>query len=237
MKEVEVYLEQKVGQEKTRKIYRRDLEQLREFLEKSFLEAEEKELRKYFEVCQGKLKESSLRRKQSVIRKFYQYLLIERKIKRNPFPLLMPIQRKQEKEKKERLSEEEYQCLLSNLSEEMKLLTQMLWESEAKILDLFDVKVASLQEYNFKKLVGKRQGKVYSYEIPSFLKEEFQKIVSQKTPEEKVFQGNRQQYDKELKKRNPNWRASQIKKESWKREKIDIKKIREHYFEIGIGDR
>lgn len=36
MKEVEVYLEQKVGQEKTRKIYRRDLEQLREFLEKSF---------------------------------------------------------------------------------------------------------------------------------------------------------------------------------------------------------
>lgn len=34
---------------------------------------------------------------------------------------------------------------------EMKLLTQMLWESEAKILDLFDVNLASLQEYNFKK--------------------------------------------------------------------------------------
>lgn len=117
MKEVEVLLEQKVGQEKTRKIYRRDLEQLREFLEKSFLEAEEEELRKYFEVCQGKLKESSLRRKQVSFESFYQYIVDRKKNKRNPFPLLMPTQRKQEKEKKERLSEEEYQCLLSNLSE------------------------------------------------------------------------------------------------------------------------
>ncbi|HEY4533079.1 MAG TPA: site-specific integrase [Fusobacterium sp.] len=237
MREVEAYLEQKVEQEKTRKIYQRDLEQLREFLEKSLLEVEEEDLQKYFEACRGKLKESSLQRKQSVIRKFYQYLLMEKKIERNPFPLIVPIQKKEEKKKKERLSEEEYHSLLLDLTEEMKLLTQILWESEAKILDLFDVKVASLQEYDFKKLVGKRQGKVYSYEIPSFLQEEFRKIVSRKTPEEKVFQGNRQQYDKELKKRNSNWKASQIKKESWKQEKIDIKKIRERYFEIGIGDR
>ena len=85
MKEVEEYLRQNVAQEKTRRIYLRDLEQVREFLEKDFLEVEEADLQKYFDFCQESLKESSLRRKQSVLRKFYQYLLTERKIQKNPF--------------------------------------------------------------------------------------------------------------------------------------------------------
>jgi len=237
MKEVEIYLEQKLEQEKTRKIYRRDLEQLREFLNKDFLEVEEKDLQDYFKFCQEQLKESSLQRKQSVIRKFYQYLLQEKKIDKNPFPIINQKAKIEKEGKKERLSEEEYLALLSDLSGEIKLLTQMLWETEAKILDLFDVTIQSLVEYDCKKLVGKRQGKVYSYEIPSFLQEEFRKIREQKNFEEKVFRGNRQYYDKELKKRNPYWGASQIKKENWKQEKIDIRKIREHYFEIGIGDK
>lgn len=145
--------------------------------------------------------------------------------------------KKEEKQAKERLSQEEYELLLEELPEEMKVLTKMLWETEAKILDLFDVRVQSLQEYDYKKIVGKRQGKVYSYEIPEFLRGDFQKMVEGKQPEEKVFRGNRQQYDKELKKINETWKASQIKKESWKSGKIEIEKIREHYFEIGIGDK
>ncbi|EFS21836.1 phage integrase SAM-like domain protein [Fusobacterium gonidiaformans 3-1-5R] len=237
MKEVEEYLRQNVAQEKTRRIYLRDLEQVREFLEKDFLEVEEADLQKYFDFCQQSLKESSLRRKQSVLRKFYQYLLTERKIQKNPFPVISTTYKKEEKQEKERLSQEEYELLLTKLPEEMKVLTEMLWETEAKILDLFDVRVESLREYDYKKIVGKRQGKVYSYEIPEFLQEAFQKMVEGKQPEEKVFHGNRQQYDKELKKINETWKASQIKKESWKSEKIEIEKIREHYFEIGIGDK
>ena len=88
--------------------------------------------------------------------------------------------KKEEKQAKERLSQEEYELLLEELPEEMKVLTKMLWETEAKILDLFDVKVQSLQEYDYKKIVGKRQGKVYSYEIPEFLQEAFNSVYRRK---------------------------------------------------------
>lgn len=235
MREVEVYLEEKVAQKSTRKIYRKDLEQFRIFLEKDMKDAKEEDFRKYFEVLAEQLELNSVRRKQSVLRKFYQYLLLERKISKNPFPVFKL--ESGNKTKKERVSEEEYEELIQSLEGEFKLLTKLLWETGGKLLDLYDVKVQSLFDYGFQKIIGKRQGKVYSYHLPKNLEEEFRQRAEEKERSSCFFQGSRQQYDKELKKRNPSWNASKIKKELWKDEKIDIERLRQHYFEIGIGDK
>lgn len=235
MKEVEKYLEEKVAQKSTRKIYRRDLEQFRIFLEKNFLEAREEDFTHYFQELEKTLEINSLKRKQSVLRKFYQYLLWEKKIERNPFPVVQV--QKTKKEEKYKLSKEEYRELLESMEGETKLLTETLWETGAKLLDLYDLKVKNLYDYGFQKIVGHRNGRVYSYEMPKNLEKEFRDRSEQKEKEGFFFQGNRQQYDKELKKRNPNWNASKIKKEAWKYEKIDLEALRNHYFEIGIGDK
>lgn len=235
MREVDAYLEEKVSQKNTRKLYRRDLEQFRIYLEKDMKEAVEEDFKMYFSSLSEELELSSLRRKQSVIRKFYQYLLQERKILKNPFPIFtLGAGKKSEKEK---ISQSQYEELLETMEGDLKLLTQVLWETGAKLLDLYDVKVQSLMDYRFQKIVGTRQGKVYSYNIPESLREEFQKRAEEKEKTSSFFEGNRQQYDKELKKRNQNWNASKIKKEVWTEEKIDLESVRRHYFEIGIGDK
>lgn len=235
MREVDTYLEERVAQESTRKIYRKDLEQFRIFLEKDTKDATEEDFKKYFEMLTEQLELSSIRRKQSVLRKFYQYLLLERKISKNVFPIfkLEPGNRAE----KEKLSEKEYEELLESMEGEIRLLTQVLWETGGKLLDLYDVKVQSLFDYSFQKIVGKRQGKVYSYHLSKSLAEEFRQRAEEKEKSSCFFQGNRQQYDRELKKRNIAWNASKIKKELWKDERIDLEKLRQHYFEIGIGDK
>lgn len=233
MKYVEEYL-QTLHNANSRKIYRRDLEQLYFHFEKDLELLCEEELKEYFEACTTKFESKSIQRKASVIRKFYHFLLSERKMANNPFPILET--KALVRSKRERLSLEEYEALKESLLGEDQLIVQTLWETEAKILDLYDVKRQSLIDYHFQALVGMRQGKVYYYALEKELSEKYRAWAEHLGEEEYFFQGNRQQFAKAIKKHCPDYQTSQIKKESWMLQKVDLDKVREHYFAIGIGD-
>lgn len=227
--------------------YRTDIEEYLNFLEKNkrtILDSNEDLFQEYFKILESKYKKSSFGKKYSALRGFYKYLLRHRNIT-------------EIYEYKETTNEGEHQTvnkdginftkqdyynfidsLNNDFSEErIKLICKLAIEYKISLADIFEIQIKDLVKYDFQKIVVLRNSKIISHNIDEKMAKFLKKYYEEHAFEKRFLFGaySKMVFTSDLKKYGLTFKM--LKSSMVEDEEEMLKKIREMYFEIGIGDK
>ena len=205
----------------------------------------------YFIELEKKYKKTSLRKKYSIIRGFYKFLFKNRYV--NDIFSYDFIENKLEEEitvssnnseassifEKKEISYEEFLNQLSeNLNElRIKLICRLVIECNINLTNIFEIQINDLLKYDFKKVIIRKNRKIISYDLEKEFEELLSSYYKKYAIEKRFLFGaySKASFNNDMKKYNVNLRRL---KKSLEEKDNDIQaKIRELYFNIGIGDK
>lgn len=207
----------------------------------------ENDIKKYLEYISNRNKNSTIKRKISSLKKFYEYLLKRRKIKyiidfsniidMFEFKEIYDSDKKIENNKTlDELMMELNQLEKTKDNDTLLLVSFLIIFSEINFNHLFNINVEQLKYYDYKKILIKSSNKIIDIDLEKETSEILRYYVEKYCSNAKVlFQEFKKSHINDLlKDKKLSIRIiKKIKKES--RENIR-EKIMKRYFEIGIGD-
>ena len=128
--------------------------------------------------------------------------------------------------------------LSENLNElRIKLICRLVIECNINLTNIFEIQINDLLKYDFKKVIIRKNRKIISYDLEKEFEELLSSYYKKYAIEKRFLFGaySKASFNNDMKKYNVNLRKL---KKSLEEEDNDIQaKIRELYFNIGIGDK
>ena len=140
--------------------YNRDLIQFFLFVQKNFSEIEEKDIFKYIEKLNEKLRRNSVLRKVSALKTFYKFCYLNRDVEKDPTGMVKTLKREQRLP--EILTLKEMKQIVDNCPHtpegmRNKLIIKILIATGARISEILNLEIKDVenQDYEFIKVLGK----------------------------------------------------------------------------------
>ena len=140
--------------------YNRDLIQFFLFVQKNFSEIEEKDIFKYIEKLNEKLRRNSVLRKVSALKTFYKFCYLNRDVEKDPTGMVKTLKREQRLP--EILTLKEMKQIVDNCPHtpegmQNKLIIKILIATGARISEILNLEIKDVenQDYEFIKVLGK----------------------------------------------------------------------------------
>lgn len=244
-------------------MYKRDILDFKDFLgQKSYEEASRDDVAKYIKFMESKYVENSVIRKVSSIKNFYKFLLKKGIIEESPTEMIN-MTRKEKKNIEKKIELNELKSILDCCGNDEKgkrdrIIIELLAETGMQITEILNLKISEMEEKDYHSFVIKT-GNEYiivelSHDSSEKLKEYVKKYrnnIVKDSYDDKIFcdlsrQNFRARFIKYVEKAGldrgvlPHMikNRCQYERHEAPYEKKDelLKKIREEYFRIGIGD-
>ena len=140
--------------------YNRDLIQFFLFVQKNFSEIEEKDIFKYIEKLNEKLRRNSVLRKVSALKTFYKFCYLNKDVEKDPTGMVKTLKREQRLP--EILTLKEMKQIVDNCPHtpegmQNKLIIKILIATGARISEILNLEIKDVenQDYEFIKVLGK----------------------------------------------------------------------------------
>jgi len=218
-----------------------------------YISVDENIIDNYSEFLEKKYKYLTAYRKVSAIGYFYQYLLKKNKIDKNPIDISV---RLNEKKKVVYINKEDYEKLINNFDKNNReerrdrIIIRLLYETNLKLTEILNLKKIDFLKYDYRAILIINKGNMVPKSIPQDLGDEikdyskdssnselFLDVKSTWFKEKLVYYGLRSGLDHIL---TPmilrNAKSVNEELELKKNEVNYLKKIKEVYMSIGIGD-
>lgn len=203
----------------------------------------EEEYKEYFDILKTKIKPTSFRRKNSSIRTFYRYLwknkLVDKIFDYSSEDLNKNLEINEilDVSNKKINYKDFIGRFEDNLYESrLKIISVLVAELNISLLNIFEIQIKDLLKYDFKKIVVKRNNKIFAYDlkenIEKILKEYYEKYAYEKRFLFSTY--NSQAFRNDLKKYG--YSLADLKTALVENEDSMYENIKKIYFEIGIGD-
>ena len=244
-------------------MYKRDIIDFKEFLgNKSYEEADKEDVANYIKFMEKKYLENSIIRKVSSIKSFYKFLLKIGKIENSPAEMIN-MSRKEKKTSERKIELNELKSILdccenNDKGKRDKVIINLLAETGMQITEILNLKISEMEEKDYKSFIVKTGNEYIVVELSDEISRELKEYVIKNrnnivkdSYDDKIFcdlsrQNFRARFIKYAERAGlergvlPHMikNRCQYERHEAPYEKKDevLKKIKEEYFRIGIGD-
>ncbi|MGF6906278.1 tyrosine-type recombinase/integrase [Fusobacterium sp. PH5-44] len=242
--------------EKSFKQFEKDISEFNDFLEineMSYEHITEEIIKDYAKILNEKYKYKPTYRKLLSIKEFYEYLLEKKMVEKNPLYDYVEVD---ETDKRSFINIEDYKKILTEINEDnekesvYKIIIMLLYETSLKLTEILKLKKIDFMKYDFKSILIIKKSQMVPKSISQELSEKIKKYCYENSEENIFIKIKSAEFKEKLLEyglraklsynvtpimvRNAKKINEQIELE---KNEIDyLKKIKEVYMKIGIGD-